>query len=102
AAGSPGDASGGTASGGAVSLLSQIMVRDTGTDAERAARGIDELAREEAVIGVLGAVEKKAAAAALAEATQLGLPMLALDDQAPGALSTGFQLIHAPEARVAE
>ena len=29
------------------------------------------------------------------------MPTLALDDAAPGATSTAFQLIHAPEARVA-
>jgi len=82
--------------------VSQLVVRDTGTDAERAARGVSELTREEAVIGILGAAERKSGGAALAEATQDGMPMLALDDQAPGALSTGFQLIHSPEARVTE
>jgi ABC-type branched-subunit amino acid transport system substrate-binding protein len=81
---------------------SQLVIRDTATDPERGARGVLELTREEAVIGILGAAEKKAGAAALAEATQDGMPLLALDDQAPGALSTGFQLIHSPEVRVAE
>jgi ABC-type branched-subunit amino acid transport system substrate-binding protein len=80
----------------------QLMVRDTGLDADRAARGIAELTHEEAVIGILGAAEKKAAAPALAQAAQDGIPMLALDDAPPGALTTAFQLIHAPEARVAE
>jgi ABC-type branched-subunit amino acid transport system substrate-binding protein len=100
ATGSLGDSSG--ALPGAGSLISQLLIRDTGTDAERAARGIAELSRDESVIGILGAGERHAGAAALAEATQDGVPLLALDDQAPGALSSGFQLIHAPEARVAE
>jgi branched-chain amino acid transport system substrate-binding protein len=100
AIGGPIDSNG--AATGTGGLASQLIVRDTATDPERAARGILELTREEAVIGIVGAGEKKAGAAALTEATQGGIPLLALDDQAPGALSTGFQLIHAPEARVAE
>jgi ABC-type branched-subunit amino acid transport system substrate-binding protein len=80
----------------------QLAIRDTGLDAERAARGVAELTREEAVIGIVGAAEKKSAAPALAQAAQDGIPLLSLDDTAPGALTTAFQLIHAPEARVAE
>jgi ABC-type branched-subunit amino acid transport system substrate-binding protein len=80
----------------------QLAVRDTGLDGDRAARGLSELTREEAVIGILGAGERKAAAATFAQAAQDGIPLLALDDVAPGALTTAFQLIHAPEARVAE
>ena len=83
-------------------LASQLVIRDTATDPDRAARGVMELTREEAVIGIVGAADKKAGAAAMAEATQDGIPLLTLDDQPPGALSTAFQLIHAPEARVAE
>jgi hypothetical protein len=63
AAGSPGDGSGSPSGAAAVS---QLVVRDTGTDAERAAHGVSELTREEAVIGILGAGERKAGAAALA------------------------------------
>ena len=83
-------------------LASQLVIRDTATDPDRAARGVMELTREEAVIGIVGSADKRAAAAGLNEATQDGIPLLTLDDQAPGAISTGFQLIHAPEARVAE
>ena len=83
-------------------MASQLVIRDTATDADRAARGVMELTREEAVIGIVGAADKRAAAAAMTEATQDGIPLLTLDDQPPGALSTGFQLVHAPEARVAE
>ena len=43
----------------------------------------------------------RGAAPALGAATDSGVPTLALDDTAPGAASTAFQLIHAPEARVA-
>ena len=83
-------------------LAMQLVMRDTATDPERAARGVMELTREEAVIGIVGRADKRAAATALTEATQDGIPLLTLDDQPPGALSTGFQLVHAPEARVAE
>jgi len=79
----------------------QLVIRDTAADPDRARDGVMELTREEAVIGIVSA-EKRATAAALSEATQDGIPLLTLDDQPPGALSTGFQLIHAPEARVAE
>jgi ABC-type branched-subunit amino acid transport system substrate-binding protein len=83
-------------------LASQLVIRDTATDPDRAARGVLELTREEAVIGIVGSADKRASAAALTEATQDGIPLLTLDDQPPGALSTGFQLVHGPEARVAE
>src|SRR6185436_8385911 len=79
----------------------QLYVRDTGGEAERAGRGVGELARDEAVIGLLAATDRKAAATSLAAASENGVPMLALDDTAPGPTSTAFQLIHGPEARVA-
>jgi ABC-type branched-subunit amino acid transport system substrate-binding protein len=94
-------ATGAPATGGSDSPL-QLAVRDTGEGGERAARGLSELTREEAVIGIVGAGDRKAAAATFAQAAQDGIPLLALDDVAPGALTTAFQLIHAPEARVAE
>ena len=90
------------AAAGRESLASQLVIRDTATDPDRAARGVMELTREEAVIGIVGSADKRASAAALTEATQDGIPLLTLDDQPPGALSTGFQLVHGPEARVAE
>ena len=79
----------------------QIYVRDTGAEPERAGKGVSELARDESVIGILAAGDRKGAAAALAVAVDSGVPTLALDDSAPGAASTAFQLVHAPEARVA-
>jgi len=80
---------------------SQLVIRDTATDPDRADARVMELTREEAVIGIVSA-EKRAAAAVLSSATQDGIPLLTLEDQPPGALSTGFQLFHSPEARVAE
>jgi ABC-type branched-subunit amino acid transport system substrate-binding protein len=80
----------------------QLCVRDTGIDAERAARGLSELTQEEAAIGIVGAPEKKTVAATLSQAAQDGIPLLVLDDAVPGALTTAFQLVHAPDARVAE
>jgi branched-chain amino acid transport system substrate-binding protein len=80
----------------------QLAVRDTASDADRAARGLAELTEEESVIGVVSANDRKAAAAALAQASREGIPFLSLDDAAPGADTTAFQLIHAPEARAQE
>jgi ABC-type branched-subunit amino acid transport system substrate-binding protein len=80
----------------------QLAVRDTASDADRAARGLAELADEESVIGVVSANDRKAAAAALGQAARAGVPVLSLEDAAPGAATTGFQLMHAPEARAAE
>jgi ABC-type branched-subunit amino acid transport system substrate-binding protein len=79
----------------------QLYVRDTGGEPERASRGVGELAHDESVIGILTAADRKVAATSLAAANENGVPTLALDDTAPGASSTAFQLIHAPDARVA-
>ena len=79
----------------------QLCVRDTGGEPERASKGVGELAHDESVIGILAATDRKAAATSLAAASENGVPTLALDDAPPGATSTAFQLIHAPEARVA-
>ena len=79
----------------------QIFVRDMGGEPERAGKGVSELAREEAVIGILAAGDRKAAASAVAVAGDSGVPTLALDDAPPGAATTAFQLVHSPEARVA-
>ncbi len=92
----------GMPTGGATDAPMQLAVRDTALDGDRPARGLSELTREESVIGVLAAGERKTAAATLQEASREGIPLLSLDDVAPGAATTGFQLIHSPEARVAE
>jgi len=77
----------------------QLILRDTATDAERAARGVAELTRGEAVIGIVGAASPKAGPAAITQASEDGIPVLALEDAAPGALTTAFQMIHAPDMR---
>lgn len=79
----------------------QLVLRDTATDAERAARGVAELTRGEAVIGIVGAASPKAGPAAIAQASEDGIPVLELEDAAPGALTTAFQMIHAPDMRAA-
>ncbi len=91
AAGAPGPGSGGV----------QLVLRDTATDAERATRGVAELTRTEAVIAIIGAAGAKTGGAAIAQATQDGIAMLALEDAAPGAPTTAFQMVHTPEARAA-
>ena len=77
----------------------QLVLRDTATDAERAARGVAELTRGEAVIGIVGAASPKAGPGAITQASEDGIPVLALEDAAPGALTTAFQMIHAPDMR---
>lgn len=79
----------------------QLIVRDTATDPERAARGVAELTRGEAVIAIVGAASSKAGPSAIAQATEDGIAVLSLEDAAPGALTTAFQMIHAPEMRAA-
>lgn len=79
----------------------QLVLRDTATDAERAARGVAELTRGEAVIGIVGAASPKAGPGAITQASEDGIPVLALEDAAPGALTTAFQMIHAPDMRAA-
>jgi ABC-type branched-subunit amino acid transport system substrate-binding protein len=80
----------------------QLAVRDVGFDAERPGRGLGELARDEGVIGVLSAGERKSVAGTIKAAGEEGVPLLSLDDSAPGAATTAFQLVHSPEVRVAE
>jgi ABC-type branched-subunit amino acid transport system substrate-binding protein len=92
----------GMPAGGTTDAPLQLGVRDTAEGGDRAARGLGELTRDEGVIGVVSAADRKTAAATAAQAAQEGVPLLALDDVAPGAATTAFQLVHAPEARVAE
>jgi len=82
----------------------QLFVRDAAGDAERAARGISELARGQSVIGIVAAVNPRlfqgeAGTAALAPAADDGVPTLMLDDAAPGASSPSFQLVHSAAGR---
>jgi len=83
-----------------------LVVRDAAGDVERAARGIGDLAREQAVIGIVAAVNPRlfqgeAGAAALAPAADEGVPTLTLEDTPPGAGSASFQLVHPASGRAA-
>ncbi|HVU53362.1 MAG TPA: penicillin-binding protein activator, partial [Polyangia bacterium] len=80
----------------------QLAVRDVALDGDQPGRAIADLGREESVIAVLGAGDRRAAAGTVKEGTEEGIPVLSLDDVAPGGATSGFQLVHAPEARVAE
>jgi hypothetical protein len=78
----------------------QLYLRDASAPAERAgSAGVGaaawSLAREDAVIGLLGAADPRG----IELATRDGVPFLLLDEHAPGARTSAFQLIHAPEAR---
>jgi ABC-type branched-subunit amino acid transport system substrate-binding protein len=78
----------------------QLMVRDSDAPAERAgSAGVGgaawSLSREESVIGLLGAPNPRG----IELAARDGVPFLLLDDHSPGARTTAFQLIHAPESR---
>ena len=78
----------------------QLMVRDAAAPAERAgSAGVGaaawSLSREESVIGLLGAPDPRG----IELATRDGVPFLLLDEHPPGARTTAFQLIHAPESR---
>lgn len=97
APGAPGTVS----TGGGAASTTQLVIRDTATDATRAAQGITELTRGEAVIGIVGTATAKTGAAAVTQASQDGIALLTLDDSAPGALTTAFQMVHPPELRAA-
>jgi ABC-type branched-subunit amino acid transport system substrate-binding protein len=82
----------------------QLIVRDAAGDVERAARGIGDMAREQAVIGIVAAVNPRllqgeAGAAALAPAADEGVPTLTLEDTPPGAGAASFQLVHPASGR---
>lgn len=94
-------ATGAPASTAAGGVPPQLVVRDTATDSERAARGVSELTRGEAVIAIVGAASSKSAPGAIAQATEDGVAVMSLEDAPPGALTTAFQMVHAPEVRAA-
>jgi branched-chain amino acid transport system substrate-binding protein len=78
----------------------QLLVRDAAAPAERAGTaGVGaaawSLAREESVIGLLGAPDPRG----IELAARDGVPFLLLDEHAPGSRTTAFQLVHAPESR---
>lgn len=73
----------------------QIMVRDT-TGVGGPVGAAAELAREEAVLGVVGVPDL----ATVEQMTRDGVPYLLLGGAKPGAQSTAFQLVHDNDARV--
>ncbi len=77
----------------------QIVARDAAVErAAGAERAAAEVVREEAAVAVVGVGDRGAALAAARE----GVPVLLLDEAAPGAASTAFQILHAPESRATE
>ncbi len=76
----------------------QLLVRDAAPERDRGDRNTAELVREEAVVGIVGSPDRRTVERSAAD----GVPFLVLDEQAPGAQTTAFQMIHAPEARAAE
>jgi ABC-type branched-subunit amino acid transport system substrate-binding protein len=75
----------------------QLVLRNTQDDARGPAAAVAELAREEAVLGVVGTPDPRA----VEQLGRDGVPFLVLDDEPPGGGGTSFQLVHAPEARAA-
>jgi branched-chain amino acid transport system substrate-binding protein len=76
-----------------------LVVRDSAAPPERAEGGaagaVWAMARDESAIAILGTPDARA----IELATRERLPFLLLDERPPGARTTAFQLIHAPEAR---
>ena len=77
----------------------QLFVRDAGGDAGRAGKGVSDLARGDGVIGIVAAADRRTIDGASAAAGDAGVPALLLDDAAPGAQGTAFQLVHSSAAR---
>jgi ABC-type branched-subunit amino acid transport system substrate-binding protein len=78
-----------------------LVVRDSAAPTDRAPAGpssaVWSLSRDENAIGLMGTPDPRA----VELATREGLPFLLLDERAPGARTTAFQLIHSPESRAA-
>jgi branched-chain amino acid transport system substrate-binding protein len=76
----------------------QIVVRDAAPERDTARRAAFELSRDEAAVGIVGVGDRRAVDGALSD----GVPVLLLDESAPGAATTAFQVLHTPELRAAE
>lgn len=80
-----------------------VYARDSAAPAERSGvgggvvAGLTSLAREEKVVGLVATPDAREAELAARE----GLPLLLLDERAPGAQTTTFPLLHSSEARAA-
>lgn len=78
-----------------------LLLRDSAASVDRSAlgggtpAGILALAREEKVIGVVSTPDARG----VEMATREGLPLVLLDERAPGAQATAFPIIHSAEAR---
>jgi branched-chain amino acid transport system substrate-binding protein len=89
----------GEAAGSGEPLAFQIVVRDAAADREGVSeRAAFELVREEAAIALVGVGDRRTVSAASRD----GVPVLLLDEAPPGAVSSGFQVLHTPEVRAAE
>jgi branched-chain amino acid transport system substrate-binding protein len=76
----------------------QIVVRDAAPERDTARRAAFELVRDESAIGIVGVGDRRAVDSALSD----GVPVLLIDESAPGPASTAFQVLHTPELRAAE
>jgi ABC-type branched-subunit amino acid transport system substrate-binding protein len=76
----------------------QIHVRDSAGGAGSPDASTGELVRGESVLGIVGLADPRA----ITETTRDGVPFLVLDEQAPGAGTSAFQLTHSGDARAAE
>jgi ABC-type branched-subunit amino acid transport system substrate-binding protein len=78
-----------------------LVLRDAASTPDRSAQGggpsagLLSLVRDESVIGAVSTPDPKS----VELATRDGVPLLLLDEHAPGAATTAFQLIHSVEAR---
>ena len=79
----------------------QLVLRDSAAPANRSAHGggpsagVLSLTREESAIGAVSSADARS----VDLATRDGMGLLLLDERAPGARTTAFQLIHSAEAR---
>jgi ABC-type branched-subunit amino acid transport system substrate-binding protein len=90
---------GDAAASGGEPLPFQIVVRDAASDRDAVSeRAAFELYREEAAIALVGVGDRRAVSAASRD----GVPVLLLDEAPPGAVSSGFQILHTAEVRAAE
>ncbi len=77
----------------------QIVARDAAAERDGVSeRAAFELVREEAAIALVGVGDRRTVSSAARD----GVPVLLLDEAAPGSSSTGFQVLHTPEVRAAE
>lgn len=89
------------ASHGKESVAFHLQARDATAGPERSTlgggpvAGMVSLARDEKVVGVVSTPDARA----VDIATRDGIPLLLLDERAPGAQTTAFPLIHSSEAR---